>query len=489
MKPHPPYIEDMSKTWTAVGMLLIIGAGTAGGQGLRPPVWAGQFYDADPSRLGASIEAFLSAAAPSAPPGEVKALIVPHAGYVYSGPTAGFGYKLVRGKDVETVVILGPSHRIGFHGASIWPDGGYATPLGPAAVDAEAASLLTKAGGFVFVPEAHAEEHSVEVQVPFIQKTLPKAKIVPVVLGYPSEPTIRRLAAALAELSRSRRILVVASTDLSHFLSREKAGELDRETVEMIRGMKTGPLLRDIQRPESNRMCGGAAVLTALLYAEKEGRPRVEILRTADSTEGGGPADRVVGYMAAAVMAGGPTPEPPFSLSAGEKKDLLRLARKAVETYVRSGEIVDDEGANPNFRTPRAAFVTLKKDGQLRGCVGHAEPVLPLSQNVIRCAVFAATQDPRFPPVSAAELRFLSYEISVLTPLRKIDDPRLVRVGRHGLVVVHDESRGLLLPQVAAENGWRREEFLAQACLKAGLPADAWRKGAEIYVFEALVFR
>ena len=107
---------------------------------------------------------------------------------------------------------------------------------------------------------------------------------------------------------------------------------------------------------------------------------------------------------------------------------------------------------------------------------------------MIRCAIFAATQDPRFRPVSAAELKLLAYEISVLTPLRKIDDPRLVKVGRDGLVVARGESRGLLLPQVAAENGWDREEFLAQTCLKAGLPRDAWKKGAEIYVFEAIVF-
>jgi len=478
----------MANKWMAVLPVLFIAAGTAGGQGLRPPAWAGQFYEGDKARLGASIDAFLAAASPPAVSGEIKALIVPHAGYVYSGRTAAFGYKLVQGKDYETVVILGPSHRVGFNGASIWPDGGFETPLGTAAVDAGAAKALAKAGGFDFVPEAHGEEHSVEVQVPFVQKTLPRAKIVPVVLGFPAEATVRRLAAALAELARSRKLLVVASTDMSHFLGREEAKALDQTTAEMIREMKTAALLRDIQRPESNRMCGGAGVLAALLYAQKLGRSKVEILRTSDSTEGGGPADRVVGYMAAAVTASATAREPSFALSAEEKKTLLRLAKKAVETYVREKAVVEDEAVSPNLRDPRGAFVTLRKGGELRGCIGYTEPILPLSQAVIRCAIFAATQDPRFPPVTAAELGSLAYEISVLTPPRKIDDPRLVEVGRHGLVIARGDFRGLLLPQVAVENGWRREEFLAQTCLKAGLPADAWRKGAEIYVFEALVF-
>ena len=472
----------------AAAFLLLAAAGTAGGQGVRPPAWAGQFYEADKARLAAAVEGYLAAAAPPSVGGEIKALIVPHAGYVYSGRTAAFGYKLVQGKDYETAVILGPSHRVGFSGASIWPDGAYATPLGPAEVDAGAAAALAKTGGLAFVPEAHDEEHSVEVQVPFVQKALPRAKIVPVVLGFPAEATVRRLASALAELAKSRKLLVIASTDMSHFLDEVEAKALDRSTVDLIREMKTGALLRDLERPDSNRMCGQAAVLAVLLYAQKLGRPKVEILRTADSTEGGGPSDRVVGYMSAAVTAGGPAPEPAFSLSGEEKKELLRLAKRAVETFVRENTVFAEETSNPNFLASRGAFVTLRSRGELRGCIGFTEPIMPLAQAVVRCAIFAATQDPRFPPVSAAELKGLGYEISVLSPIRKIDDPRLVKVGRHGLVVSQGESRGLLLPQVAVENGWGREEFLAQACLKAGLPRDAWKKGAEIHVFEALVF-
>ncbi|MDD8025254.1 MAG: AmmeMemoRadiSam system protein B [Acidobacteriota bacterium] len=485
--------------------LFVLFAGLALAQGVRKPVWAGQFYDADGTRLGRQIEGFLAAASPARPAGTIRALIVPHAGYDYSGRMAGLGYKLVQGSDYETVVILGPSHRVDFRGASIWPDGAFATPLGEAAVDSEAARELAKATGFRFVPEAHAQEHSVEVQVPFIQKALPKARIVPIVLGRPEESTMRALAAALAGLAKTRKILVVASTDMSHFLPQKDAAAADAATIALVSGRKTSALLRLVERGE-NALCGGAGVLAALYYAERIGPSAVDILGRSDSTEGGGPDDRVVGYFAAAVTtaseaaggesagpAAGPVSGPriaedEFSLSAGEKKDLLALARRTLLSFLRDGTIPPHGLTNPRFEEPRGAFVTLTKNGELRGCIGYIEAVMPLVDTVQRCAVHAASEDPRFPPVAARELKDLAIEISVLTTPRRIDDPKLVEVGRHGLIMSRDGRRGLLLPQVAVEYRWGREEFLDQTCRKAGLPADAWKKGATIEVFEAIVF-
>ena len=230
-------------------------------------------------------------------------------------------------------------------------------------------------------------------------------------------------------------------------------------------------------------MCGGEAVAAALLYAQSAGEASVEILKYDDSSSGGGPSNSVVGYFAAAITV----PEG-FDLSADDKKELLKLARRAVETFVRDGKTLNYETSNPNFAAPRGAFVTLTKKGQLRGCIGFIEPVYPLAQAVLRCAIYAATEDPRFGPVTPAELESLSYEISVLTPIRRITDPSAVQVGRHGLVIAQGGRRGLLLPQVATENHWDREEFLAQTCVKAGLSPDAWKRGAEISVFEAIVF-
>ena len=481
-------------------------------QGVRKAAKAGQFYDADPSALSARIDGFLAAApgAAGAAPDRIRAIIVPHAGYIYSGPVAGRAYRLVQGRDIDTVVILGPSHHLGFEGASIYPEGGFETPLGVAEVDAPAAKAMIRASGFGFIPEAHAEEHSLEVQVPFIQKVLPKAKIVPIVLGVPSEKTVRTLAAALDKVFKGAKVLVVASTDMSHFLARPEANALDKSTIDLVAGQNVSALLGKLERNE-NILCGGAAVVTALLYAQKQGNAAVRVLGYADSSEAGGPPDSVVGYFAAAVTAGsagpapaeadpaggpagagpaaGTEPQSGFALTADDKKELLGLVRRAVELYVREGKLLDYATENPNLKAPRGAFVTLTEEGTLRGCIGFTEARFPLYETVMQAALYAATEDPRFRAVNVPELKRLDYEISVLTPLSKVENPSLIEVGRHGLVVEKEGKRGLLLPQVATEYHWGREEFLRQTCLKAGLPADAWRQGAEISSFEAIVFR
>jgi AmmeMemoRadiSam system protein A len=233
-------------------------------------------------------------------------------------------------------------------------------------------------------------------------------------------------------------------------------------------------------------MCGGGGVAATLIALKKAGQPRVEVLRYADSSEASGDEGHVVGYLAAAVTVGQPAAE--FSLSAEEKKELIRLARQAVQTFVVEKKVIACETDDPNLLAERGAFVTLKKRGELRGCIGFIEPVASLCETVIRTAIYAASEDNRFTPVAPEELSELEVEISVLTPLKKIDNPRVVQVGKHGLVIAMGRNRGLLLPQVPVENNWDRETFLDQACLKAGLPADAWKKGAEISIFEAIVF-
>jgi AmmeMemoRadiSam system protein B/AmmeMemoRadiSam system protein A len=470
----------------ALGLICLAAFMTAA-QRIRKPVWAGQFYEEDANALSSQIDVFLAAAKPeSVPPGDIRALIVPHAGYIYSGKVAAAAYGLVQRKGIETVVILGPSHRVGFEGCSIYPDGGFETPLGVSEIDTATARAIVHASGYRFIPEAHAEEHSIEVQVPFIQKALPKAKIVPIVMGVPSEPTVRNLAGALDKILKNKKALVVASTDMSHFLNKTDANALDQNTIELVQNLKTGTLLKKIERNE-NILCGGGPVLTALLYAQKAGDAKVTVLSYADSTQGGGPDDRVVGYFAAAVT-GGVAEQSGFSLSADEKKELLSLARRAVDLFVREKKILDYQTMDPNFLSEKGTFVTLKKKGELRGCIGFIDPLYPLYQAVIQCAVYAASEDPRFYPVRAAEVKDLEVEISVLTPLKKIENPENVQVGKHGLVIAKNGNRGLLLPQVAVENRWSRAEFLAQACIKAGLEPNAWKRGAEVFVFEAIVF-
>jgi hypothetical protein len=432
------------------------------------------------------LDRFLLQASVNASSEGIVGLIAPHAGYVYSGWIAAHAYRLVHGKGYDTVIIIGTAHRHGFRGCSIYPRGGYETPLGIAEIDESLASEISKATGFKFIPKAHAEEHSVEMQVPFVQKVLPKAKIVPIVMGVPSKQTVSSLSEAFTKTLRNKNALIIASTDLSHFFSKAKANTVDAETLALIESMDTDTILKKMGRGE-NIMCGGGPVTAVLLYAKKAGAPKVKTLKYADSSQVSGDESRVVGYMAAAIYAGENT-VPPFSLSPEEKTRLLKIARETLERYVRNNEVYRPEENDPKLLRPKGAFVTLKKNGELRGCIGFIEPVLPLHQTVVQATIYAASKDARFPPVIASELEDIELEISVLTPPVRIDDPREVEVGKHGLIIAKGGQRGLLLPQVPVENRWSRRTFLQRTCQKAGLPKDAWREGAEIYTFEAIVF-
>ncbi|MFQ5722792.1 MAG: AmmeMemoRadiSam system protein A, partial [Candidatus Aminicenantales bacterium] len=225
---------------------------------------------------------------------------------------------------------------------------------------------------------------------------------------------------------------------------------------------------------------------STLLYARHQGPAKVKILKYSDTSQAGTPPDRVVGYLAAAVYLG--SAEAKFSLTSSEKQELLQLARTSIEKFTLEKKVLNYQPHNAKLRTPKGVFVTIKKYGRLRGCIGFIEPVMPLYQAVIQAAIYAACRDPRFPPLSPKELKNLEIEISVLSPLKKISNPYLVTVGQHGLLISKGEKRGVLLPQVPVENHWSQTEFLEQACLKAGLPRDAWKHGANIFVFEAIVF-
>jgi AmmeMemoRadiSam system protein B/AmmeMemoRadiSam system protein A len=459
---------------------------TALAQGTRRAVWAGQFYEADPQRLSLQIDGMLAGAGPGSPAGTVPAaLIVPHAGYVYSGQVAARAYRLVQGRDIQTVVVVGVAHRHGFPGASIYLRGGYETPLGMVEIDEPLAEELSRVSGFGFVPPAHREEHSIDVQVPFIQKALPGAKLVPVLTGLPNRDNMTRLAQAMAKVLPGKRALVIVSSDMSHFLTKKEASQRDSETISWLVDQDVDRLIPAVIGHD-NRMCGGTGAVTALLYAAQLGRPRVELIDYADSSAAGGRRNQVVGYASLAVYAD-PHSES-FELSNPEQQELVGIARRALELMVRRNQIFDPQLRHSRLGTPAGAFVTLKKQGRLRGCIGFIEPPGPLYRTVALAAGAAATRDQRFRPVTPAELPSIEIEISVLSPPRRIQDPGLVEVGKHGLIVSQGGRKGLLLPQVPVENQWDRRMFLQQACLKAGLPKDAWKRGAELFVFEALVF-
>jgi AmmeMemoRadiSam system protein B/AmmeMemoRadiSam system protein A len=484
------------------------GAGEPAGDRIREPAVAGKFYPADPAALRAAVEAFLKDALP--PSGERPlALLAPHAGYAFSGPIAGDAFRQALGFDYDLVVILGTNHTVEpFPGVAVYQGAGFRTPLGVAAVDQELARALLAAGkGAVDRPLAHTEEHSEEVQVPFVQVAFPKAKILPCVVGSPSYEAAARFGRLLAQMLQDRKALVVASSDLSHYPSAREAEQVDRRTLLAVAGMDaaTLPLIlaqqeRDGGPSLATCACGQGAIEAALVAAKELGARRAVVVSYANSGQTvPGEEDRVVGYGAVAFTAGGgpsdlralepPKQDPRAPLTAEDKSHLLSLARRTLAQYFASGTFPLPRLASPALRRKQGAFVTLTKGGDLRGCIGRMAEDTPLALTVARMALQAALEDPRFPPVRKNEVPQLKIEISALTPFTPVDGPGAIVAGRDGVLLTKGGRQAVFLPQVAPEQGWGRDEMLGHLCEKAGMEADCWKSGAQFRTFQAEVFR
>jgi len=499
---------------TSAGLLLAAAWGLscrpapADSGAVRPPAFAGSFYPADPDQLAGEVDALLAAVPPpaiAAPPARV--LIVPHAGYVYSGAVAAHAYRPVAGRRHPTVVLLGSSHRASYPAAALWPAGAFRTPLGDIPVDADLTRRLLDSGPpFTAQPAPHLDDHVLEVQLPFLQRALGEFHLVPVMLGTPDPATARAVGDAIADAAGPD-TLVIASTDLSHYPAYADACSADAQTVAAILTADPDQLVRTLRsmekRPPRNTstfLCSEGAVLAAMTCARRFGASSGALLHYANSGDASGDQTRVVGY-AAIAFSGSPPPdsppstqEPPMNpdaeFSPEERQELLRLARQTVESVARTGKPPAYDCTVSALERKRGAFVTLHQHGRLRGCIGHFEADRPVWETVMEMAVAASTQDPRFPRVTAGELDSLDYEISVLSPLRKIDDWREIRLGTHGVQVGRGFRRGVFLPQVATETGWDLDTFMGELCSqKAGLPREAWKDPrTDLYVFTAEVF-
>ena len=459
---------------------------------VREPAVAGAFYPADPGALQEMVDRLLA----EAPRYETEpaALIVPHAGYIYSGHVAAWGFRQLEGRPYDAVVVLGTNHvEPFFHEISVWARGAWRTPLGEIPIDEELADALLAAGPPLrFVPEVHLEEHSIEVELPFLQRLFPELRFVPVMIGEPSPENIEALADALARALAGRRAIVIASSDLSHYPRDEHARQVDLSAIGAILSLDEELLRHTIAEWMARRipglatlMCGEGPVRTAMAYARRTGAVHTTLLRYANSSDVPyGRKDHVVGYAAIRFAR---EPDPP--LGAEDRHTLLEIAREAVTHAVHGRPLPELSVSSPALQLPRACFVTLTRGGHLRGCRGEVWPRSDLAHAVQRVAVLSALDDPRFPPVTVEELPHLEYEISVLSPLRPVADPEEIVIGRDGLFLLAGGRTGLLLPQVPVEQGWDREAFLRAICLKAGLPEDAWRwPEARLFRFEAEVF-
>jgi AmmeMemoRadiSam system protein B/AmmeMemoRadiSam system protein A len=464
---------------------------------IRQPAVAGSFYPADPEQLTRMVDDFVAKAVVPANPGRVVALVASHAGYEYSGAVAAHSFALLKGQKFARVIVIAPSHFDGFAFNSVYDGDAYSTPLGTVPVDREFAAKLAKGSPLIqlssrgHTPDGPQGEHAIEVQLPFLQRVLGDFKLVPIVMGYQDYRTERALGVALAKLIKGGDTLIVASSDLSHYHTYDEANRIDHKTLKAIEQYDYVSLSQNF---ESNvwEACGGGPIVAAMIAAERLGANQAKLLKYANTGDVTGDHSRVVGYSAVALLQApaGTGGAERFSLNAKEKDTLLRLARESVETAVKEKSPYEPPTPDSeSLQQERGVFVTLKEKGDLRGCIGFITARKPLYLAVRDTAALAAVRDPRFSPVNQSELPELEYEISVLTPFRHVADTKEIRIGRDGLLMIHDDAEGVFLPQVPVEERWDRRTYLEELGVKAGLDRAAWQDDAtDIFAFSALVF-
>jgi len=473
------------------------------------PVVAGSFYPSDPLQLKSMVEGFMASAKAPEPAltGRLIAVMSPHAGYPYSGPAAAYAYKAIQATGKKKFVIIAPSHSYSApESIGVLDMDYYQTPLGKVKINRQKTQqLLTKGAWVISNTKYFDQEHSAEVQLPFLQVAVGSdIEVVMIVMPDPRMEMVNLAASALKEVFTEPEWVFIASSDMSHYHPDKDAKSKDKYTLSLIEKMDAQKLWEDGSgqgRPVE--LCGLGPVLTVMTLVKSFEEPKAQVLVYKNSFDATGQsADRVVGYGAIAftVKPGPETPgtRPPESmelepyggpLSLDEKKDLMRIARESVEKYVKDDTLLKADTKFPRLKEMGAAFVTLKEGGQLRGCIGHVIAHEPLFLCIRDVACSAAKHDPRFPPITAAELPKLEYEISVLSPMAPVKDLKLIEVGKDGLLMKSGPLQGLLLPQVPTEQGWNQQEFLSHTCLKAGMGQDCWQKPeVEVYHFRALVF-
>ncbi len=465
----------------------------------RNPVAAGSYYPANQAQLTSLLDQCMAQAASPKVSGDVLAVLVPHAGYVFSGSVAASSFNQIpKEMKFNTVFVIGSSHHVLFDGASIYNQGHYITPLGTVPVNLELANDLINANDcFGFFPEAHTNEHSIEVQLPFLQHRFThEFQIIPIVIGTQDVQRCRDIAKALLPYLNPNNLFVI-STDFSHYPSYEDAVKVDKKTASAILANAPEKLIRTLQ--ENTRegvpglvtsMCGWSSVLSLLYMTEH--RDDIKVLHIDYKNSGDteyGDKSRVVGYNSICFTQDKEEPSA-FYLDEKDKKELLKIARKTMEEYVLHQRIPEftTHDYSKNLLTPAGAFVTLQKNDTLRGCIGQFEPDHPLYEVVRDMSISSSTRDYRFPPVTPDELSDIHIEISVLSPMKKIESVDEIVLGKHGIYIVQGSRSGTFLPQVATQTGWDLENFLGHCAKdKAGIGWDGW-KDADIYVYEAFVF-
>ncbi|MCX7705786.1 MAG: AmmeMemoRadiSam system protein B [bacterium] len=460
---------------------------------IRSPQFAGSFYPSDPEKLKVQITGFLKQNKETDGTLQLCGLIVPHAGYIYSGKTSGFAYSLLKDRKIDTVFLIGRSHSAKFLGIVTDDRDFWRTPMGDVQVDKKIVSDILVKPGFRVDYDILDNEHSLEVQVPFLQCVIKgNFRIVPVLMGCENETELDLYAKYLAPFVKKTNSIIVLSTDLSHYHSDEIARRMDSRVISILEEGKFLNLLDGMKKGEYE-LCGGSAVYMGLKILSEISTIKIRMLDYSNSADTTKDKSRVVGYVSMAIYRDtGKSPETREKkmLNKLQRQTLLKIARETLQYHLSGKKLPELTIDDPVLLEKRGVFVTLRKKGELRGCIGTLLPQEPLVKAVRSMAIQSATADPRFPSVSFDELKDIEIEISVLTVPVKVSGPDDIVLGRDGVIVKKGFRQGVFLPQVADETGWTKEQFLSALCAhKAGLEPDAWKKpDTELYTFQAEVF-
>ncbi len=488
------------------GMLgLAFSVAMAAGERIRPAAVAGSWYPDEPRQLTGLLDRFLAQAPAPTEEGLVRALISPHAGYTFSGATAAVGFRQVQGHAYRRVVVLGPAHRGGFDGLSIADVTHYQTPLGRIPLDQGAVAQLRRSPLVTSDPAAHTSEHSIEMQLPFLQRVLPGGwQLVPILVGRMGADDYRRAAVLLRPLLDEQTLLVVSS-DFTHYGPRYGYVPFphDTKTPSRLKALDEGALDRILAKDADGfldyvertgiTICGFGPIAILTHWLQSQPRIQGQLLRYATSGELTGDFETSVSYLSV-VFREGPSPAEVESgegfLSDADMRLLHRLASAAVSVAANPGDRKAKHRLEtllsqvpPSLQRPAGAFVTLNRQGQLRGCIGYIAPREPVYQAVVNNAISAARRDPRFVPLGPDELDGLELEVSVLSPARPVASYHDIALGRDGIILEKDGHSAVFLPEVPTEFGWDLEQTLDHLTRKAGLPPGAWREGASFKTF------
>jgi hypothetical protein len=417
---------------------------------IREAAYAGQFYPASPAQLRKMIQGMVH---DDADKEDVVAAVIPHAGYIYSGRVVGAVLSRVKMK--ETAVVLCPNHTGRGKPFALVSEGSWRTPLGEIRIDSNLAGSILAGSHYLEEDHvAHSLEHAIEVQLPFLQYFKPDIKLVPVVLGHGNGPTYKEIGLAIATAIRNLKTdtLVIASSDMTHYESQESVETKDRQAISAMLDLDEDELLRRVERLDIT-MCGYGPAAAVICAARDLGASRAELVRYQTSGDGTGDYSSVVGYAGITMLRMSP---------------LAKLARAAVEDYVRERHVPKVWDAIPEMNERAGVFVSIHKKGALRGCIGTFEPAQPdVAREIMANAVSSATHDPRFSPVRAEELKDLEYSVDVLTEPAVVEGREQLDPKKYGVIVESGWRRGLLLPDL--EGVETVEQQIDISCQKAGI--------------------